>query len=761
MKRVATGLIYILLGIFPGVADDAVTISRALPTGRGNSVEKAVVESPEKTSTGARTSVASRRPVASTGTGTSSAVVSAPATASRAATISRVMSATSGGTSAPGRASRVAGNTNTVQSDREKVSAAAHTVGRNSRVTEASLNNTAAAKRAGVILRPTTAEVGGRATIRGTNIQTGSNIDSEVRRVQSRAATTAQTAETIAEAKERLEQMADLSNSCQQQYNDCMDQFCAVIDANQKRCSCSSNISSYARTESTVKEANTLLNDVAQQIRYVGLSADEIRAIMTATEAEQTLSGTRDTSQSRNMLEEIEEMIANPATVTSGSGTSSSISLDFDLDFSSGENMFSLDFLKDNSSGVSRKRGKELYTSAKKQCESVLNRCKSAGASPDQIIANYELAIDKDCIAYEQGLTKMNETLRSNVRSANVMLQKARLAVLNNKNQYDAKACVAALDTCMKDDMVCGEDYTKCLDPTKKYIDENGTVVLGENINDITQFTKYYDNTKIDRDFITKAMASGKAVSTDSCKPQTPAPDGTSSSGDGWCNVRYLMTKIGTGNTSKDGGLCRAVLDKCQRYTYDSEAYDPYNDIVVNYIQRALVNIRAAQFQIISDYASSCLSDLSKCYSNQVSQVNTWSASATADSIYKVMNGACRNVALTCAHAVFGDTTYKSGTETIRYCADDTAGTGCIENISEVFYQSLLCPTNSTYDQGGSSFISRNGTKTSDIEDPDAKAWANKHCYCNQGYTVYNGQCLICNTGYELDSTTGSCVQTK
>lgn len=608
---------------------------------------------------------------------------------------------------------------------RDKLDAAVHTVGRNARVSGASINNDPAVRRAGLSLRPSTAEVGGRATIAGTNVQTGSNIDEAVRSVQTRAATNVVTRESIAEAKELMEQTNELNKTCQQQYNECMDQFCAVIDANQKRCSCSANLSRYTKVESAVKDANIQLNEVAQRIRYVGLSADEIRAIMNATEAEAALSGATDNSETRNMLEDIEKMIKDPTSASSYTATSSDFGLDLDLDFSSGSSdMFSLDFLNSSSTSFSNLRGTELYNAAKKQCKTVLNQCKNAGATSQQISANYDLAIDKDCIAYEQGLTKMNETLASNVRSANLMLQKARLAVQQNKNQYDAKGCISALETCMTDDMVCGADYTKCLDPTKRYIDENGTVVLGQNISDITAFMTNYDNSQIDAGKLGDAYA--MTVTKDECAKK----------GDGSCVVHYLMTKIGTGQKVTDSGLCRAVLNKCQYYTYDSNGnYKPYNDIVVNYVQRAMVNIKAAQYRIISDYASSCMVDVAKCYNQQVSQVNSWSTSASIDSIYRVMSGACHNVALTCAYAVF---------QNDKDLCSEKDTTGCINNISELFYQSLLCPDNSTYN-------TTKGTAGTD-------GYVNERCKCNTGYYVYGTTCVLtCPSGYTQNTTVQKC----
>ena len=651
-----------------------------------------------------------------------------------------------------GAASRVGSAQVHTNTARENLEATVNTVGRNSRVEAASINNNPAVRRAGLTLRPSTAEVGGRATIAGTDIQTGSNIDEQIRGVQTRVATNVPTTESIAEAKERLDLTSDLNASCQQQYNDCMDQFCNVIDANQGRCSCSANLANYTDVEEAVTDANNKLNEVAQQIRYVGLTADEIRAIMSETEAEAALSGAKDTSETRNMLEEIEKLIRDPSGSSSTySSNSVSLGLDMDLDFSSDiADIFNLDFLNLNTGSFSNLRGTSLYNAAKNRCRVVLNQCEEAGANIDQITANYDLAIDKDCIAYEQGLTKMNQTLVSNVRSANLMLQKARLAVLQNKNQYDAKGCIAALDTCMTDEMVCGADYTKCLDPTKRYIDENGNVVLGQDITNILDFMADYNNANIVSEFLSESYGSETYFDEKYC-----AGEGN----DGRCVVKYLLQKIGTKEDSTAEGLCRPVLDKCQAYTYDEDGkYQKYNDIVVNYIQRAMVNIQAAQRQIISDYASSCMLDVANCYNQQVTQVNAWSTSASVSSIYNVMRGACRNVALTCAYAVFAEDEASCSTGNEE---------DCIENISQMFYQSLLCPDNSKYSSNCKTQINTEGTscvndmceclsgydpwagtqclrECPDNAEPKRNAYG--QCVCKTGYTMRNGLCVADNT---------------
>lgn len=628
----------------------------------------------------------------------------------------------------------------------------------NNRVNAGGINANPAVRRAGVVLRASTAEFGGRATIGNTGIQTGSNIDEQIRGVKSRAVSINNskqkeiTAESLAAAKDIMEKTSDLNNVCQQQYNECMDQFCAVVDANQKRCSCSANLTKYANAQKAVENANTELNDVAQRIRYVGLSADEIRAIMSETEAETVMSKTKDTTQTRSLLDDIADMIKDPtSSITTNSGNSDSL-LDMELDFSSdSSDLFSLDMFN-NSNNISSKRGTALYNEAKKRCKSVLNRCKDAGGTENQIVANYDLAIDKDCITYEQGLNKLNQTLVNNVRSANLMLQKARLAVLQNKNEYDIKGCVGALEKCMLDDMVCGEDYIKCLDPTKKYIDENGNVVLGRNIANITDFMTDYNNSGINTEFI-----------------KSSSNDTTCEKHDGACIVNYLMTKIGTGATVKEGGLCRAVLDKCQIYTYNqttkTPTYNPYNDVVVNYIQRAMVNIKAAQSRIIANYASNCMNDIADCYNQQNSQITSWSSYANVDNVYSVMKGACYNVALTCGYAVFAydsemakklskitcekygcegnKQTGKCETQQCDALVESGRQSALIDGVSEIFNQSLLCPDNSD-------FVGKEGN-------------VNTMCSCRSGYLVYkptNSCVSSCPSSYYVSSDNTECVLT-
>jgi hypothetical protein len=613
-------------------------------------------------------------------------------------------------------------------------------------------NESSAVRRAGVSLRPTVAEVGGRATIGDTDKMTGSNIATESGRVATaRAATSMRpTAASIAETTEKLTLTSSLQDSCTQQYMDCMDQFCNVLDANQGRCSCSDRLSTYTKTERAVKEANNQLNEVAQRIRYVGLSADEIRAIMKATEAELAMQGQRDTTENRSMLEQIEKLIKNPETFVN-EANNNSLDLDFNIDFESMDfdEIFNLDMFG-NTSSFSNMRGVALYNAAKNKCKNILNTCKTNGANSSQISARYDMEIDKACIAFEKGLERMNQTLKTNVRAATSMLQQARLAVLNNQNSLDAKGCVGALESCMTDDMVCGDSYIKCMDPTKNYIDENGIVVLGRDITNIRRFMDAFSAAEIKL-----SDATGLASLTESTCKASPNNDGR-------CIVRYLLNKIGMGE-SATSGLCRVVLDKCQRVSYKNGKYDPTNYVVQNFIQRAMVNIKANQEQVIAEYASTCMQDVAYCYSQQVSQLNAWSTSASVASIQTIMSSACRNVALTCGFAIFSvPSACTLDGVTPEICFDNkcrldngypenpaawtTDDVSCIYGVSEIFYQTMLCPENSVFTIPAANQIPTAG-KIWASNDTAAtytnRVWLNERCMCNPGYGYLSGRCVL------------------
>jgi hypothetical protein len=310
--------------------------------------------------------------------------------------------------------------------------------------------------------------------------------------------------------------------------------------------------------------------------------------------------------------------------VKSGTATASDTGIGLDLSgmldfsFTSGFDLGSLFGSSASTSSISNQRGAELYKTATSRCKSaVLNSCQQQGVDISVITNGYDLEIDKQCLLYERSLDDANVNMSATVRNAKSVLQKARLLVAQQKNSYDLRGCINALDSCMQDDFVCGSDYENCLDPTGKYI-VNGAVVVGSTpgkSGDVTTpgalYTTWnysgslnaWTGTGTIQAYIEAHITSGVA-----------APPVT-----GKGMVGYLQSKIGyVDGNGKSMGMCISVLNKCQNYTYtagSSNAYKGDNDVIKNYMTRTLVQVKAMQDEVLAKYAEGCISDVASCLS--------------------------------------------------------------------------------------------------------------------------------------------------
>lgn len=522
----------------------------------------------------------------------------------------------------------------------------------------------------------------------------------------SNTTTTSATPVSVEEVTKSMDELAQISDFCKAQYTECMDNFCNVLDDNQGRCSCSKNVKNYAKTEEALKAATESLQDVAQKIQYIGLTSDEITTLFDQTEAELAMQGTSDSSQIKTDLDKIKNMIVDiKAGTASSSEVSSGISMDLSglLDFNIGSTGFDLSGLfgttSTNTASISNQRGEELYKSAASRCKSaVLNDCSAQGVDVAVIANSYDLEIDKQCVVYERSLTDANDQMRSTVRNAQSVLQKARLMVAQQKNSYDLRGCVNALDSCMQDDFVCGTDYENCLDPSGKYI-VDGAVVIGStpgaviNGNSPTGVAARGDgllystwnyttggsctsngtaNAWVAQSATTSGSAGNVAEYIDACMIDASSDsewqDGTTY---GLTQmVPYLMRKIGHNLDGKNKGMCVSVLNKCQKYTYDDTgAYIPNNDVIREYLKRTLVAIKSAQDDVIYSYAENCIADAKSCL-NQNSYNST---SGNITSINNVALNACNAVLTTC-YSVNGKVYGEPSPAALKEFADSIMG---------------------------------------------------------------------------------------
>ena len=613
------------------------------------------------TTTSAR-NVANRATAATTARTVSArpAVVNTKTTSSRAAVTTPSRAAAS-------RTARSASNTVANRPTTTVRSTTASVPGVTTRAASAQKNNSNTA-RASIVQTDTVNTplyISGDTTARVSTRST--NVSARVPTIRVGSTTSTGTSETSTSSTISMDELAQLTDYCKAQYVACMDNFCNVLDDNQGRCSCSANLDNYAETEAALKQATEDLQEVAQQIQYIGLTAEEVETLFTQTEAELQMQSSTDNSQLKNDLDKIKSLIVDVESGRASSSSSGGLSFDLSglLDFTIDSTGFDLGSLlgmsTTDTSSISNQRGEKLYDTAAARCRaSVLNSCQAQGVDITVITNAYDLEIDKACIAYERALTESNDQMASTVRNAKSVLQRARLLVAQQKNQYDLRGCVTELDNCMQDDFVCGDGYENCLDPSGKFI-VNGEIVVGSEpgapgavlapIYDAWEYTMGSDSSTVYNAWGlfggdgSTSVSAGTLADYIAETVTSSVPSGTSTD-----MSKFLQNKIGyhDDGDGKNYGMCIAVLNRCQDLTYEgtgqNQKYIPNNNVIKEYLNRTLVQIKSAQDTILADYAEDCITDVASCLAQ-----NNYDADEDAESTgNKVAMRACNPVITTC-----------------------------------------------------------------------------------------------------------------
>ena len=516
------------------------------------------------------------------------------------------------------------------------------------------------------------------------NRRASARLSTPVSTISAATTTPTLTQEEVTSTTNNLTAIAELTDYCKAQYAACMDNYCNVLDDNQGRCSCSKNIKNYEKTEQTLAQATEDFQNVVQQIRYIGLTTDQVNALFDETEAELTMKSNTDSSRLKNSLDSIKKKIVDVSTPSATStAVTSGLALDMNglltADFTAGFDLNSfLNMNNNNTSSVSNQRGEQLYRTAASRCKtSVLNSCTAQGIEANIITNAYDLEIDKQCVLYERALNDANAEMKTNVTNAATILQQARLLLAQNRNSYDLRGCVSALDSCMQDEYVCGSDYEYCLDPTGKYI-SNGELIKGgtpgvsggQTKNTVPATEKTITNlngagitTNTFEDWYSDGMwnlyatwnydASACGIASNAKSTGGNAKNAGVSQCNAWSfgpnenmgeyvdyhlsqwkgdylkskdetksdyMAMYLLQKIGyIDKNDKVHGMCASVFKQCQDYTFDvnksrnKRTYNPANEVVRQYLNMTLPKIKVQQDAIISDYAEGCRTDVQSC----------------------------------------------------------------------------------------------------------------------------------------------------
>jgi hypothetical protein len=534
------------------------------------------------------------------------------------------------------------------------------------------------------------------------------------------------TQEEVTATTDNMTAIAELTDYCKMQYAACMDNYCNVLDDNQGRCSCSKNVKNYEKTEAALAQVTESFQNVVQQIRYIGLSKDQVESLFTETEAELTMKSTSDSSRLKNSLDSIKKKILDVSTPSASStAITNGLSLDMNglltADFTAGFDLNSFLNMNNNSAdSVSNQRGDQLYKTASSRCKAaVLNSCAAQGIDTSVITNSYDLEIDKQCVLYERSLVDANAEMKQNVTNATTILQQARLLLAQNKNSYDLRGCVAAIDSCMQDDYVCGNDYELCLDPTGKYISDSEIIkgstpgVSGGQVRtkptscamedaDVynpsclaTYFSggMFYSYTTWDYTCSDTAAgaSSGTGVFRHNCNAWSIGPNENlggyidyhlSQWKSNYKSLKdttvsdyvamYLLQKLGyIDDNDKVHGMCASILKQCQDYTYSGTSskkskkkYVADNEVIRQYLATVLPKIKVQQDAVIADYAESCRTDVQSCLST-----NGYEEDNTTSTASKTAINACAGEITTCM-SVGGYQITEGATLTLRAMSD-------------------------------------------------------------------------------------------
>lgn len=603
------------------------------------------------------------------------------------------------------------------------------------------------------------------------------------------------TEEDISSTTSSLTALAELTDYCKAQYAACMDNYCNVLDDNQGRCSCSKNLKNYAKTEAALESATEAFQEAVQKIKYIGLTSAQIESLFAETEAEISMSKNSDSSRLKNSLDSIKKKVIDASSGSSSSAANVTSGIGFDLnglisaDFTSGFDLNAfLGNTGTNASNVSNQRGEQLYKTATNRCKAmVLNSCTAQGIDANVITNSYDLEIDKQCIAYERSLNEANTEMRNNVTNATNILQQARLLLTQNKNSYDLRGCVAAIDSCMQDEYVCGSDYELCLDPSGKYL-ANGEIVIGgtpgvsggqyittdeydpstkpnwvsEGMYNLYSTWNYTDNTN-SISAMKNAWSFGPnenlggyidAAMNDWGKNYTKYKDTTKTDN----MALYLLQKIGyIDSEDKVHGMCASVMNQCQDYTFDTnkstKKYIADNEVVRQYLSSTLAKIKVQQDAILTDYSEDCRSDVQSCLTT-----NGYDSSNTSSTISKTAVNACTSEITTCMSV--GGYQIKDGVKlTLRamtdwvasvlidcpvnyYLADDGIGDGKVLGTSTrttVPVACVPCPRYYVLEPDGRTFKTSGGGQTPNYVITKAYSTSSggqsSYCSCPEGFT--------------------------
>lgn len=392
-------------------------------------------------------------------------------------------------------------------------------------------------------------------------------------------------------------------SDCYAAYFTCMDQFCANVDDTYRRCACSARINEIKQKQSALNQTSDSLNTFRDlNLDVITKSADEVRAMTSASIGEQTASSKNDTSASNKKLNAISSVLAK--------AKSKSLSTSGTLD--AGGDISSIWSTTDLASGanIANLIGEPLYNAVNAQCaEMVSDACPSSVLN--MVISAYGMYIENDCAALATNLSKQKNSATASIRETEHEMNIARLENYDAHNALSINECINSVRNDLTAPTACGPDFVHCLDITGLYLNiDTGAPIYSTNF--------YKLETQI-------------SLSGDILNNQT----------------NHMI--VNTLNNKKI--FAKNSLDKCR---------DISGEIWDEFLRQAITEIHQHQQEKIRLVKNECLGVVNQCYDTQKNQLKDFSNTTDATLLglnLETVEDLCREKLDTCSNLYGGGAT--------------------------------------------------------------------------------------------------------
>ncbi len=321
---------------------------------------------------------------------------------------------------------------------------------------------------------------------RSTTQQYAPNTKQTSNKLVSRNTTPTKAKKTIVARSAAIDTTSNLGtgyNTCRDAYFTCMDQFCGTLNETYRRCVCSSKLSEIQSRERALAQTATQLEDFKSlNLEVVDKTANEVNAMISASEGEIAQSSAKDKSASAKALNGISDVLAN----TKKQSLSTQGTLDIAGDISTIWNTSNLA----GGTIIANLTGEALYNAVHAQCvEMVANECSNA-ATRSMVVSAYGMYIENDCSLLVNGLDKKQTVANTSVRDTKYELGDKRLENYNYHNSAPINDCIAQVRADITSNYACGTDYVHCLDVTGLYLNyETGEPIYSSRFFELNNMT--------------------------------------------------------------------------------------------------------------------------------------------------------------------------------------------------------------------------------------------------------------------------------